>query len=416
MIIEMPGISPNRLSWFIWPLIIFILFRTALLIILYKFTSGIEFTSDLFVFRLALRPLSVVSFATDASLYSQPPLFSLLLAPIAKAVSLMTNEFLAPRISYGLVELLMFLVMGYLVGQSDEFAPKSKYAIMSILALSPLGFMTGIVMCQEEAIGALFVAIILLALRLGKLKSASFFTAMAIFTSKILFGILFFGLLLVARNRRQVFYWGIIPSLVIIITYSCAGYYKTGVMPFVDFSPTTIPFCVSAFRLGQFFFEMTGPFMKWASISLILLVLLSTWPLLNRTYRKDSTVIILYCLFVLYVLFYHINPEYYIFALPALAVTPYLPGFKFRPLWFNVLHFSLGIASWGYGIVFGLQTYVIGWSLATHSKARALEIYNRFAGFIPLHSMEIGLLIAAILLSFSITWIAFQHLRNRREA
>jgi len=406
--------SNGRFAWLIPPLLIFILLRVALLIILYKLTGGNEFTSDTFVFNLGLHPLSVLTFASDASLYSQPPLFPIAISPLVLILSAMTNEFLAPRLCYTLIELCMFLVMAVYVARADEFELKSRRAIMTILAISPLGFMTGTVMCQEEAIVALFTAILLLVVRNGRYRLACLIVILGILTGKILFGIAFVGLLFVARNKRRIIYFGILPVMIILSLYSLLGYRITGAIPFLSFSPTGIPFCSSVFNLLLYLVPMSGPFMKWASLTILVVSFAILWLFLKRTDSDDFPVVQLVVFCALFFIFYHMNAEYYIFALPLLAIVPYLRHFKFSKAAFNWLHFIFGITSWGYAITYGIRVYSKGFAPRSNSKELALSVYNKFLGFLPIESVEIFLLSATLLIIIVLAAISFRHLRRRQ--
>jgi hypothetical protein len=410
----MEKIPLSQLRWLWPPLILFIIFRIGLLIILYMLSGGAEFTSDIWVYYLGLHPLSVVTFATDASLYSQPPLFPIALAPLAMILSRITNEFLASRISYTIIEFTMFVAMAILLIRSDEFKPKAKRAIMTIMALSPLGFMTGTVMRQEEAIVGLFVVLVLIAVRCNRIKWASLAVILGIFTAKIIFGLVFIPLLMKSRNKRQVFYWGIIPALIIAGLYSLTGYLITGKAPFLSFAPTEVQFCASTFRFILYYVWMTGPFMKWLSLGLLAVAFMALWPFLKNTALDDFPILLLLVFCIFFLIFYHVNTEYYIFALPLLAIIPYLPEFKFSRPVFIILHFLFGIVSWGYGIVFGIRIYSEGSSIGSYSKEVALRFYNQYLGFIPMLNFEKCLLLLTLLLVLGLAVISFLHLRQRQ--
>jgi hypothetical protein len=401
-------------EWLGPPLLLFILLRTSLLIILYTISHGAEFTSDIWVYYLGLHPLSVVTFASDASLYSQPPLFPIVLAPLAAILSRLTNEFLASRISYTIIELSMFSVMAIFLAGSKEFDLKARRAIMMILALSPLGFMTGTVMRQEEAIVALFVAIILIVVRRGGIRWACLIVIVGIFTGKILFGLAFIGLLMIAEDKRTVFYWGIIPALAIVGLYALAGYFITGKAPFINFAPTEIQYCASTFRFILYYLWMTGPFMKWLSLGILAVAYMILWPFIRRSAPEDFPISLLFAFCVFFLIFYHVNAEYYIFALPLLAIVPYLPQFKFSKSAFNILHFLFGIVAWGYGIVFGIRIYSEGSSIGSYSKEVSLRLYNKYLGFIPMLNLERCPLLATLLLIGVMAAISFRHLRQRQ--
>jgi Gpi18-like mannosyltransferase len=213
----------KRHWWFFIPLTAFIGFRILLLIILYKLTGGSEFSSDVWVFKLGLDPFSVITFSTDVSGYSQPPLFPFLLFPFAFFSSLFFDDFLASRISFTCFELISFLIVSYLLSRSKEINPKHKFYVLLIMSFSPLGFMTGAIMRQEEAVVAIFVALVILLVKIKSVRWASFVTFLAIISSKILAGIIFFPLLAAAEDKRDVIVWGLFPTFIFIVISHLSG-------------------------------------------------------------------------------------------------------------------------------------------------------------------------------------------------
>jgi len=142
----------HKLYWFIIPLILFLFFRIFVIGSEYYITGGSEFAMDKWNFTLGLKPLSVIAFETNTSDYSQPPLYPLAIAPLAIPLSKISNEFLAPRITYSILELLGFVLIGLFLFKSEKIKRLDRFYVLTIMAFSPLGFMTGAVMKQEEAI------------------------------------------------------------------------------------------------------------------------------------------------------------------------------------------------------------------------------------------------------------------------
>ncbi|MBD3232866.1 MAG: hypothetical protein GF315_04000, partial [candidate division Zixibacteria bacterium] len=105
------GKNLNDGFWFSIPLIIFLGLRIIILFALFQLTNGSEFTSDVEVYELGLRPFDVITFSSDFSDYSQPPFFPFLLMVFAKPLSFIFDDFLASRISYIFFELVAFILM-----------------------------------------------------------------------------------------------------------------------------------------------------------------------------------------------------------------------------------------------------------------------------------------------------------------
>lgn len=117
--------NSNR-NWFFISLFSFLFLRTAIIYFLYLVTGGNEFTMDRWIFELGFDPLSVLTFSTDASNYSQPPLFPIILAPFAYLTTMLTGEFLAARISFTLIEFCGFLMLARYLFLSEEIDSREK--------------------------------------------------------------------------------------------------------------------------------------------------------------------------------------------------------------------------------------------------------------------------------------------------
>ena len=88
---------------------------------------------DWWNFELGLKPFSVLTFNTDISGYSQPPLYPLIIAPLAIPLSKVCNSFLAPRITYTIFELIGFLMMIAFLAKSYELKNYRKCYILLML-------------------------------------------------------------------------------------------------------------------------------------------------------------------------------------------------------------------------------------------------------------------------------------------
>lgn len=124
--------------WFLIPLILFVLFRIFIIGLEFHITGGTEFAMDRWNFELGLKPLSVLTFTMDTSGYSQPPLYPLAIAPFAIPLSKISNRFLAPRITYTLLELLGFILMIAFLYRSGEIRKLHRFYILLIQCFSPL--------------------------------------------------------------------------------------------------------------------------------------------------------------------------------------------------------------------------------------------------------------------------------------
>lgn len=401
--------------WFGLPILIFILLRVVLLYVLYYVTGGSEFTSDFWVFDLGSRPLAVITFATDVSGYSQPPLYPLVLAPFAFLSSAVFNNFLASRISFTLFEFIAFLITARLLAVSDDIDNRGGMKALFIMAVSPLGFMVGTVMRQEEAIVAIFVAAVLFAVKKGYIRGAALLAFFGTITGKILFGLMFFPLILLKGSRKEVLVYGIIPSAIVIPLYYLIGYSRTGIIPFISFAPSDIRFCTSSIRFLVYFWNFSGDFIKWFSISILAIALIILWGKFRTIEKRDFPMMVLLSFSVLYLCFYHVNPEYYIFILPLLAIIPVSSRFSrfATPLYWG--HIVLAIGSWGHNILFGIRMFARGESAYSHSKEMVLQFYNRFFGFLPIKTVEMALLALTLLSLCLILYISYHGLTYVRK-
>ena len=394
--------------WFLIPLGLFIIFRIFLIGLEYYITGGSEFTMDWWNFELGLKPFSVLTFNTDISGYSQPPLYPLIIAPLAIPLSKVCNSFLAPRITYTIFELIGFLMMIAFLAKSYELKNSRKCYILLILCFSPLGFMTGAVMKQEEVVVMVFTVAVLLAWRYGSIKAASILTFLGIISAKILFGIVFIALLLYEKDNREVLIWGLFPSVVFLTIYSAVGRMITGTTPFMDFAPSAVVFCSSFYSLLLRYTALPGSFMKWMSVLSISLSAAVIWIYRKQLLVKDFPLLMAMSFFILYIFFYHINTEYYIFILPLLAYIPFVIKGRRPKILLIILHLVLSAVTWGYGIIYGIRNYAEGTGYRSPSKDYILNLYNKIFGFIQLQTFELILLSATIISIIVLALVVFR--------
>ncbi len=407
--------NSNR-SWYSIPLLVFLGLRIILLFALFHLTNGSEFTCDVEVYELGLNPLNVVTFFSDFSDYSQPPFFPFLLMVFAKPLSLFFGSFLASRISYIFFELVAFCLMIRYLNLFTDISKKVKSIILMIMAVSPLGFMTGAIMRQEEAVVTIFIVAVLIAVKRGSIKRASILTFIGMIAGKILVGVLFYPLLLVSKNKAEVLKWGIIPAVVFHIFYALIGFIVTGVIPFIDFAPSETQFCASPFTLILYFYDMGGQTMKWISAGLTLAVLGLLWFRLNSFHDRYFPMLAIIALGALFLTFYHINTEYHIFILPLLALIPFLITSSWKRLSLLVLHLTLSIGTWGFGIIFGIRYFKEGKSAPSQSKEIILGIYQKLLGFIPIKPFEMALLSLTLISILAIILVTCKALYSIRSA
>jgi hypothetical protein len=136
--------------------------------------------------------------------------------------------------------------------------------------------------------------------------------------------------------------------------------------------------------------------MLWLSVALVLSAYFVIWMERSKIKNLDLNLALCVTFLVLYLLFHHINTEYYIFALPLFAVLPFLKGYERLRVKLIVLHFALGIVSTSYDVILGIRVYAVAGFLPSHSKEIALNAYNKLLGFIPMLTLEMTLLVATI--------------------
>lgn len=406
--------NSNR-NWFLISLFSFLFLRTVIIYFLYLVTGGNEFTMDRWIFELGFDPLSVLTFSTDASNYSQPPLFPIILAPFAYLTTMLTGEFLAARISFTLIEFCGFLMLARYLFLSEEIDSREKKKILLIFSFSPIGFMAGAVMRTEEAIVMVFTIAVLLAIKKRSIKMASFLTFLGAITGKILFGVVFLPLFISSNNKKDVLKWGIFPLAAFLMLYCTAGYLIAGTIPFIEFSPRSTAFCISIFTFFQQYIRLSGIFMKWISLGLVLSAFMIIVAARKKTNQNNFPGLMLISFLILFLLFYHITPEYLIFMLPLLAILPAQISKKKKRIVFNFLHIVLGVCSTAFGIAYGLNVYSKNFGYVSPSKDLALKIYNSWLGFIPIELFEKSMLVMSIATLFSLLLFMLFHIRNNNN-
>lgn len=392
-----------RYGWLLSSLAIFIVLRAVILVAEYRVTGGTEFAMDPWNFDIGHKPLSVITFQSDMSAFSQPPLYPLAIFPLVYSSSRLFAPFLAVRVSFTLLELISFVLLALVLFRFSEMRERDKFYVMLIAAVSPLGFMTGAVMKQEEAIVAIFTCAVLLAWKTGSSRAAALLTFLGMITGKILFAVTFIPLLFDDDMRRETVYWGIMPSAVFFSIYGFMGYLKTGSIPVLGFTPDIIWFCISVYALVTRYYYISGAIMNWTSLGLIATIYLWLFASKKRIRNREFPVIYLFSYLVLLSLFYHVNPEYYIYILPLLSLVPFAYGTRKFKTRLNVLHIILGLASWGYGAAYGIRVFSQHESYSSRAKEIALAAYKAVFGAIPIEIVEITLMVLALAALFLIT-------------
>lgn len=325
----------------------------ALALVLYYFTGGREISSDapMFVY-LVEHPFDLLMGDTHREA-QHPPLLPVMLWLSAAPLRLVLPDFLALRLSFILWEGVMAAGVVALVSTLG-ITLTVRRVVTAVLVLAPVGWMTSSVMLQDEVVAATFMVGAFLCRARGREVEAALLMALGVVAGKIF--LLVPLLALVLTSRRWLGAGGAAASLIggVYLWLGVMSQLRGGPPPLVGFSPGA-DFASSMWVWGVALWELDGATTRrWSAV---LALLGALFPLLwwwRGGARRDivgvSSVAGAMLSFV-FLLFYHVNPEYYVMLIPCLlpAALTAIPALRLTVLtslpWAVNFFFGVGHAA-----------------------------------------------------------------------
>jgi len=383
--------------WWVWAAAAaaaVIVTRLAIIAALYRLTGGAEFTDDTGM-HLALADDPLLLISGNTAVHGQhPPLLPimewLLLAPFR-----WLPDMVAIRLAYVMVEAGAVGATVLALRPTQDHAKaalphpithRNVFAIVVVLILSPLLWMTSAVMAQDEVIAAAVLACALALWRSGRQIPAVAVLGIGVGGAKVFLVLPLVALVMLGptagRGRRAA-----VGAAVTTVPYVAAGLSalaRGNPLPLTGFDPNP----TFGMNPWVFAFGDAGVSLGWAKVGSTVLASAATLSLvfLLRRTRSDrfgtttgspvpviaSTIAAMFLVF--FVTFYHATPEYLALAVPAIALVPW------RPVHHLGAHAALSIA-WAGNLFFGVANAKLS---GAAEKASFVRLYDRIVPVEPL--------------------------------
>ena len=311
-------------------LLLLVVTRALLVALIGRFANGSEFTYDInFQLQYVETPLQLIQGKPIGHGFF-PPLFPLALWLIAAPIKTAFTDFYAMRITMCCFELLAWPFVWFLI--CSVGTGWSRHGLAAAVVLAPACWTPDAIMCQDEALSLAFVAAAMSCLLRNKFAIACLVCGIGVVVAKVYLLVALFAVL-GARAGRTWHEWfacvaaGLAPIIAVqAIQFALSASGDGGV--------------VTASALAQFQPEATMSVNQWALLEIAfglapsterlisgLLALAVCFLLLFLRLRRnfvatgsDICALIGSMYFSIFAAFYVINPEYYLFAMPAILV------------------------------------------------------------------------------------------------
>jgi hypothetical protein len=368
------------------------------------FSGGTEFSDDVAHQSVyAADPLQLLlGRTTPYEVF--PPLFPIVLWSIHAPISWVLSPFYAIRMSMFVIELLAWPFVWWIIARVASGRNRLLLSIAYIAA--PVCWFVSVIMAQDEVVGLVVIAAVVVALLKNRLSLAIFLCGVGVVVAKVYFLVPLVGLLGVVANRTWKQWWRdvLIGMAPIVGVYGLQALLSgRGGFVFDAFDRFTLVYSVSVNiwavidRLAVLSNE------EARRLSSAIALVLSMLPLVMIRLRgtaataKEQVGVIVAMLLWVYASFYHMNSEYYLFLVPGVFVV-------FRPMAataITIFGFSL---PWAVNFFHGIG---IGMARGDAGRAAFVRVYQAVTSIDPwtLHGISAVLAEAVtLLLAAILTW------------
>ncbi len=389
----------------------FLLVRLAVLVTVALLVQGREFTDDVPMhLRMARHPLAgLQGLAGQDS--QHPPLLGLAEAIFVRPLLLLMPDYYAVRLAYLAYELLTALFFWWALARVVPTV-RARLWPAAAFVVNPMGWLSTVVMAQDEIIAA-FMLIMVVWLHLSnRPRAALAVCGLGVVAAKI-FLLAPLLVLVLAPGRERLLerlLWGAAPAAGVTACAFLGTLARGEEAPLLGFSPGNA-FGVNMWVPLARWLELDGDrARRWSSIAAAAAVLALVLAVRARRESPDArrmVGLIAAALLWVFVLFYHVNPEYYVMIVPLLLLL--LPG----PAWASGITLIMALP-WCVNLFYGLRNASL--AAAPHgAKSAFLEAYSSMVSVDPALLYEISLALSVLGtagLAAAMTWVA---LRSRTD-
>ncbi len=370
--------------------------RFGLLAILYHFLGGREIADDTrFQILFVQDPLQILLARPTTAPQAFPPLVPPLMWLLGYPLSQVLSWFVALRSTFIAYELMAWPVLWALI--CDRFpADNHRRLIAACYILAPITWMTSTVMSQEETISLLCLSVVFLLVLQQRMTLAIFVCGLGVVGAKIFFLVPLAGLILSqpirpigGLLRRACIGFAPVAAVYAVVTLSFRA--RGQLSPLVGFDPA-IANSISIWALIGPWLDLSNAQAKHLSAPFALVGGLMPLALVKARgvclAPLDVVRLVSAMLACVYLLFYHINPEYYLLLVPSVVLL-------FRPFAAGLILFGVMSISWAINFFYGVnRSMLLG---DTGGKAVFVRLYRRITEANPATLRDLSIVAFAAL-------------------
>jgi hypothetical protein len=309
-------------AWFVG---LVALSRLALLAVLARLVHGQEFTDDVqMLMGMARAPFELLAGITTHN-GQHPPLLGVLEAIVAWPLQRVLPDFYAARLTFIAWETL---TAAFFWAALSATVPEARVRrrLEAAFLLLPMGWMTSVVMSQDEVIAACFIAAVLWLAATHRSTAALVVCGVGVVAAKIFLAVPLLALVVALPEGRL---WkraaaGFAPVVAVYAWVSIAARIRGDAAPLADFAPEAA-FGVNVWVwLSERYHITAEGARRWSGLmglvgglAPVALLRLRGEPADPRRLAALFSAMLLW----VFALFYHVNPEYYVMGSPAVLLA-----------------------------------------------------------------------------------------------
>ena len=340
---------------------IFLTTRLVLLFILSWIVGGNELSEDVVMHMEMIKAPFDIILGNSQAHSQNPPFLPLFEAIFGWPLQLFLKDFYVIRIMSILYEVLAVYIFWIILHKLNIKKERRKLLCYALL-MFPSGWISSVIMGQDEMIGAFFISMTFLILIMGRPAAAILVCSVGVVAAKIylLIPLAVMVVTLPEPIFRKKLLAGFVPIVTVYIWLFVLSWIQNTPTPLLSFTPK-IDNSVNLWPYLSTIMDFSNEAAK--RLSGIIALLAGISPLAIWIFRRNELKITQHAalwagmLLIVYATFYHINPEYYVIAIPL-----YLTVFNTkRQIFFLFIVTSLPwMANYFYGVDIAISNASLG--------------------------------------------------------